>query len=317
VVPPSLLSGGSAGGEPVWGARRLALTQPTLGRHVSELEEKLALSLFTRSPSGLEPTAAARRLAPAARAMAAAAEDLRRLADAARGTGGLAGTVRITATESMGAEVLPACLAPIFRTHPELVLELVLSNRVEDILRREADIAARMARPTQAALLARKIGTVRLGLFAHRSYVAFRGVPTTLEQLREHVVIGFDRDVSRGGTAGRGPSLDRSAFGFRTDHLVAQQAAIRAGVGIGAMMEQMAADDAELVRVLEGELSIPLELWLCMHEDQTRSPPVRYVFDELARSLAAWLLTARAFETELGNAVTELVLGDRRGRVRP
>lgn len=270
-------------------ARDLALTQPTLGRHVSELEESLSLSLFTRSPSGLEPTAAAHRLLPAARAMAAAADDMRRLADAARGSGGLAGTVRITASESMGAEVLPGCLAHIHRAHPELVLELALSNRVEDVLRREADIAVRMTRPEQSALLARKIGDVALGLYAHRSYVAFRGVPETLEQLAEHVVIGFDRDASRGGTADRGPTLDRSMFRFRTDHLVAQAAAIRAGLGIGAMMQRNAARSKDLVRLLADEVSIPLELWLCMHEDQTRNPPVRYVFDELAENLAGWV----------------------------
>lgn len=270
-------------------ARALGLTQPTLGRHVSELEESLSLSLFTRSPSGLTPTAAAQRLMPAARAMAAAAEDLGRLADAARGTGGLSGTVRITTSESMGAEVLPGCLARIQRAHPELVLELALANRIEDVLRREADIAVRMTRPEQSALLTRKIGTVPLGLYAHRSYVAFRGVPETLEELANHVVIGFDRDVTRGGTAGRGPTFDRSIFRFRTDHLVAQTAAVRAGLGIGAMMERTALMSNELVRVLADQLSIPLEIWLCMHEDQTRNPPVRYVFDELARNLTAWV----------------------------
>ena len=269
-------------------ARQLRLTQPTLGRHVSELEETLALSLFTRSPNGLAPTAAAQRLVPAARAMAAAAGDLRRVADAARGGGGLAGTVRITASESMGVEVLPRCLARLHRAHPQLVLELTLANRIEDILRREADIAVRMARPEQSALLAKKIGDVALGLYAHRSYLAFRGAPQTLAQLHEHVVIGFDRDPSRGGTDGQGPALDRAAFRFRTDHLVAQTAAIRAGLGIGAMMERTAEASEELERVLGDQVSIPLELWVCMHEDQKRNPPVRHVFDELVRALAAW-----------------------------
>src|SRR5580704_316405 len=172
-------------------ARRLGLTQPTLGRHIEALEEALGGAvLFTRSPSGLNPTEAALALGPHVEAMAAAAEALLRTAsgeiDAARGV------VRITTSEIMGAEVLPAILTGFHEQWPEVTIELVLSNRQEDLLRRDADIAVRMARPRQEALVARHVGDVTLGLFAHQRYLAAHGTPTSLADAA-HSAIGFDR----------------------------------------------------------------------------------------------------------------------------
>jgi DNA-binding transcriptional LysR family regulator len=128
-------------------ARKLALTQPTVGRHIDALEAALGLSLFSRSPHGLTATPAALELVGHAEAMAAASAALRRTAS----SGAVAdrGTVRIAASEMIGCEVLPPMLARFRRSHPGIVLELALSNRNEDLLRREADIAVRMVRPRQ------------------------------------------------------------------------------------------------------------------------------------------------------------------------
>lgn len=175
-------------------ARALGLTQPTLGRHVEALEQTLGLALFTRSGHGLMPTEAALELRPHAEALAASAAALLR---AASGRGaGTRGTVRITASEVVGAEVLPPILARLRREHPELVVELVLSNRTEDLLRRDADIAVRMVRPAQEALVARRLGVVELGLHAHQRYLDRCGAPAVLDDLRAHALIGFDRETA-------------------------------------------------------------------------------------------------------------------------
>src|SRR5580658_7604969 len=125
-------------------ARTLGLTQPTVGRHVEALESELGTPLFTRSVGGLAPTEAALALRPHAETMAAAAEALVRTAsgeaDAVRGV------IRVTASDVMGVEVLPPMLAGFHEAHPDVIIELTLSNRQEDLLRREADIAVRMAR---------------------------------------------------------------------------------------------------------------------------------------------------------------------------
>jgi DNA-binding transcriptional LysR family regulator len=177
-------------------ARDEGLTQPTVGRHVDSLEKALGVSLFTRSQHGLTPTEAALELQPYAESLEATAAALVR---SAVGRAGTRGTVRITASEVIGAEVLPPILTRLHEAHPEITIELVLSNRTEDLLQREADIAVRMVRPTQQALLARHAGDTELGLHARRDYLERRGMPSSLAELREHALIGFDRETPSSG----------------------------------------------------------------------------------------------------------------------
>src|SRR5262249_43077245 len=136
-------------------ARTLALTQPTVGRHIDALERSLGLSLFTRSQAGLIATSDATALVPYAEAMATAAGSIQRMASGEAQEE--RGSVRITASEMIGVEVLPSLLASFRDAHPRIVAELVVSNRNQDLLRREADIAVRMVKPTQGALVARKL----------------------------------------------------------------------------------------------------------------------------------------------------------------
>src|SRR6185436_16477341 len=175
-------------------ARALGLTQPTLGRQVAALEAALGLPLFTRSQHGLMPTEAALELRPYAEALQASADALRRAASG--GGSEIRGAVRVTASEVIGAEVLPPILARLREAHPGLTIELVLSNRQQDLLRRDADIAVRMVRPAQDALVARRIGEIELGLYGHISYVERHGVPLTIDDLGQHAVIGFDQETA-------------------------------------------------------------------------------------------------------------------------
>jgi DNA-binding transcriptional LysR family regulator len=203
---------------------------------------------------------------------------------------GAAGTVRITASEMMGAEVLPAILAEIQREHPRIVLELALTNRAENLLRRDADIAVRMLRPAQAALLAQRLGLVRLGLYAHEDYLARHGTPIDLADLRRFHIIGFDRDeVSARAIASADLPIDRSIFSFRSDSDLAQAAAIRAALGIGVMQDGIARAWPRLRPVLPGLLRFELDVWLALHEDQRGNPAVAAVRAGLARGLTVWL----------------------------
>ena len=172
-------------------ARALRLTQPTLGRHIALLERSLGTPMFTRSPQGLIPTETALTLAPIAEAMESAAEAMIRAASGQAGE--IAGVVRITASEIVGAEVLPQILAAFAEQHPSIAFELHLSDRTEDLLRRDADIAVRMVRPTQAGLVAQRLGETVVGLYARRSYLAAVGEPRSLADLALHRMIGFDR----------------------------------------------------------------------------------------------------------------------------
>jgi DNA-binding transcriptional LysR family regulator len=269
-------------------ARALGLAQPTIGRHVEALEQALGFALFTRSQHGLAPTAGAQQLKPYAEALAATAAALLRVASSEAAEA--RGTVRVTASEVIGAEVLPAILAPLREAHRELAIELVLSNRIENLLNREADIAVRMVRPDQEALVARHIGAIPLGLFARDDYLHRHGVPQSLSELATHTLIGFDRDVSsvRAFAAQIGP-LDRNLFALRTDNQLAHLAAVRAGFGVGVAQIGLAKRDPRLVRVLADQVEANLDIWLAMHEDLKETRRCRVVFDALAEGLREYI----------------------------
>ena len=265
-------------------ARVLRASQPTLGRHIAELEAQLGVVLFERTGRGLLPTAAALRLAEAARAMEAGAHQLARGAE--RAEADVAGTVRITASQPVACVLLPPVLARMRLALPEVQVELVASNEVANLLRREADIALRMVRPAQASLVARRIGSVALGAYAHRDYLRRQGTPRQPADLLRHALIGNDRndDVLR-GFAALGQPAERGHFALRTDDLLAHWQAVRAGLGIGFMAGYLARTDPDVVAVLP-QLQLPqLPVWLTVHREIRTSRRIRAVYDFLAREV--------------------------------
>lgn len=268
-------------------ARALGITQPTAGRHVEALERALKVSLFTRSQIGLQPTDVALALQSHAEAMQSTAASLKRAASGYAGAdgAGVQGVVRVSASEVVGVEVLPPVIAALRERHPRLIVELVLSNRVQDLLRREVDIAVRMVRPRQTQLVARRVGVIDVGLHARRDYLDRHGTPRSMAALAEHAVIGYDqpnafiRDVSR-----TLPGFRHALFSMRADSDLAQLALIRAGAGIGGCHVAIARRHG-LVRVLSKAFALPLETWVTMHEDLRASPRCRVTFDALADAL--------------------------------
>ena len=265
-------------------ARALGVAQPTLGRHIATLEKSLGLTLFTRSHLGLLPTEAALALKGFAEEMNSTAAAMKRAAES-QGAG-IKGTVRITASEVMGVEVLPPIVAQLQNEHPALKIELVLTNRVQDLLRREADIAVRMTPPKQDLLIARRVGMVEVGFHAHQTYLNDHGTPHSLEDLAQHVLIGFDEETPFVRTARKAlPVWRRDAFTLRTDNDLAQLALIRSGAGIGIFQVVLAKRDPQLVRVLPNHFAFSMETWLTMHEDLRHSPLCKITFDALLAGL--------------------------------
>lgn len=269
-------------------ARHLGVTQPTVGRHVGALERALGVALFTRSQVGLMPTEAALALRSYAEAMESTAASLERVASS-QGDG-VRGTIRVSASEVVGVEVLPPILADLRRRYPELKVELVLTNRVQDLLRREADIAVRMVSPRQEQLIARKIGRIEVGLHAREDYLAQYGVPRTLKDLASHAVIGYDQPTAFVRSAGKAfEGFTRDLFSLRSDSDLAQLALIRGGAGIGGCQVALARRDPALRRVLAKEFTLHLETWITMHEDLRTSPRCRVTFEGLVIGLGEYI----------------------------
>jgi DNA-binding transcriptional LysR family regulator len=271
-------------------ARSLRLTQPTVGRHISSLERHLGgRALFTRHRSGLLPTEVAIELRPYAESISAAAGALLRAAATTETAVG--GTVRISASEVIGAEVLPPLIREFRERHPGVVVELSLSNQTADLLRRDADIAVRMVRPTQKALVARRIGKTAIGLHASRAYAEAHGIPRRIEELQAHAVIGFDRAPSVSRPLNLPPVFAREHFAFRCDSDLGQLAAIRAGLGIGACQYGLARDPP-LVSILPQELHLELEIWVVMHEVLRTTARMKLLFDHLVAGLTRYVSTS-------------------------
>jgi len=267
-------------------ARATGVSQPTLGRHIDDLEARAGLVLFGRGRSGMIPTQAALRLAEeatamrdsaAAFAMAAADQETR-----------VEGVIRITASRVMSTYVLPPLLADLQRAEPALEIELAPTDAIANLLARDADIAVRMARPTQNDLIARKVGDFAMGAWAHPDYLARAGTPADLDDLFDHTLIGYDRsDLIERGMRRLTGFYDRSAFQIRTDDQIAYWELVKAGAGIGFGPIHVARRSGDLVRVLPDLAIDPLPVWLASHRELRHSAKVRRVYDFLAEALSA------------------------------
>ncbi len=267
-------------------AKRLGTTQPNMGRHLRELETLLGETLFVRLPGKLKANARAAALYEATSPMHQAVRDAARLftedGDA------IVGVVRVAVSEGYGYHVVPRLIAPLLHEHPALEIELAVSNQSENLLRREADIAVRHFRPQQEGLIARKVGTATMGLYAHESYLAKFGEPTNYTMPKGAVLAGFDRtpmDLSKAVSGDRPTSPVR--FRWRSDAVMAVQAAVECGAAVGMYYVDIAAERPGLRRVLTDRIQIQDEVWLCAHDELRRSRRMRVVWDRLGDGLEA------------------------------
>ena len=266
-------------------AKVIKASQPTIGRHIAELESQLGVVLFERTGRGLLPTETALRLADAARAMEAGAHQLARSVSGAD-SAGVAGTVRITASQPVACYLLPPLLAQMRLALPQVQVALVASNAVSNLLRREADIAVRMVQPDQATLVAKRVGKVSLSACAHQDYLRRRGMPRQPTDLLAHELVGADRneDILK-GFAAMGYPVTREHFAFRTDDLIASWQAVRNGLGVGFMADYLIRTDSAVVPLLPMLKIPPLPVWLAVHREIRTSRRIRAVYDFLAQAI--------------------------------
>jgi DNA-binding transcriptional LysR family regulator len=267
-------------------AQRLGAQQPTLGRHVAELEAQLGGALFERTGRGLAPTALALRIAEAAGDMQRAADVLR--TEVLGQQSAATGTVRVTASAVVACWLLPEILRDLQQAEPEIQIELVASNQLSNLLRREADIAVRMVRPEQGSLVARKLLDIGIGCYAHRDYLAQHGEPRTLADILTHRLIGMDQDeVLLRGFAQMGLAATRESFALRTDDQVTYCRLLAAGAGLGFATHYVAAQLPGLVRLLPGLPVPPLPCWLAVHREIRGNRVIRRAYDFLAEAITA------------------------------
>ena len=266
-------------------ARSLGLTQPTLGRQVAALEEDLGLALFERAGRGVRLTDVGRDLLEDARKMGAAATRISTLAQGRAQA--LDGQVRVTASDLTSAYLLPEVLMHLRTVAPQLRVDIVASNDIRDLLGREADIAIRHVRPTEPELIARFVAHEPAHLYASRSYVAARGMPETLDDLRDHdfVCLGNEDAMMVEGMRQRGITVAPGNFRTGSDSGLVVWELARAGFGIFPMSDRIARRDPDMVPLLDGVTELTFPTWLVSHRDLHASRRIRLVFDHLFAAL--------------------------------
>ncbi|WP_299701827.1 LysR family transcriptional regulator [uncultured Tateyamaria sp.] len=266
-------------------ARQLGLAQPTIGRQVSALEEALRLTLFERTSRSMTLTDAGRDLLIEARKMGDAAARITVMAQGR--TQGLDGIIRVTASDMMSAYVLPDTLLKLRDLAPRLRVDVIAANDIRDILKREADIAIRHVRPTEADLIARKIGDSSAHLYASKSYVAARGSPKTVEDLKEHDFISMaDDDAFVAAMEEYGIPVSRANLRSGSTSGITTWELLRKGFGIFPMSDHIGDQFDDAVRLLDGVTDLSFPVWLVTHRELHTSKRIRLVFDLLAEMLS-------------------------------
>lgn len=265
-------------------ARALNSSQPTIGRHISQLEAELGVALFERTGRALVPTGTAKKLVQHAVAMQAGADALARSLEASETPAD--GTVRISASQAVSCYLLPPLLARLREQEPGISIELVSTNRISNLLRRDADIAIRMVRPQQISLIARRIASIEVQACAHQAYLSRRGVPRNPIDLLDHELVGLDTDDTYiRGFKRSGQPVTREQFAFRTDDHIAAWQAICAGLGVGFAARYMIRQAPDVRAVLPKLALAPLPVWLTVHREIRGSRRIRVVYDFLAGAI--------------------------------
>ncbi len=266
-------------------ARALGQSQPTIGRQVAALEEDLGVVLFERVGRSLALTPTGRDLLDHVRAMGDAAGRISLLASGR--SQAVEGPVSISASDVMSAVILPPILARLRDLAPGITVEVVASNALSDLQRREADIALRHVRPEEPELYARLIRDVDAHLYAAPAYLDRRGRPESVEDLTGHDLIGFsdnDRLIREYQSRGLPVSADQIRAGSADGNVT--WALTRAGLGISPMADTIAAHSGGVEKVLP-DFAITFPIWLAVHREVQTSRRIRLVFDLLADALQA------------------------------
>ena len=266
-------------------ARKLGLTQPTLSRQIAALELDLGLPLFDRVGKRLHLTAAGTQLAVHVREMGLAADRLGLAATGQSTT--VEGIVRITAIDAFAAYLIPSILNHLRETAPGIVLEVIASNTIDDLLRREADIAIRHTEPTHPDLIARRCPDSEIGLYAASSLLDRVGRPTPPHEVAAIPFIGFpENEQLIAEYAARGYHLSLDTIRWRCARSLINWELIKDGHGVGIMFREVVREEDGVEEVLPDMAPLVAPMWLVVHRDLQTSRRIRPVFDALFEQLS-------------------------------
>lgn len=265
-------------------ATALGLTQPTVGRQVAALEAALGIVIFERVGRGIEITPSGRDLIPKLCQMRDAAMQFS--ISASSQSQSIDGRVCVTASDLFASHFLPDVLRDLATIAPRLQIDIVADNALQDLQRREADIAIRHVRPTQPELFARLLGHASAGLFAHETYLSARGTPRSVKELRDHQFIGFgDRALMRGHLTGWGIDIADDNLRVTSENGLYAWGLCQAGFGIAVMSVALGRAAPGMRQILPDLPLTQFPVWLTTHRELQSSKRIRLVFDRIAAEI--------------------------------
>ena len=259
--------------------KSLNVGQPAVSKTVAQLENRLGVKLLLRSTRGLTPTEAGLSFYERARRSIEEADE----ADlAARGAGaGLSGKLRICAAVTFARIHVMPHLPAFLAQHPELEIEVVLDDRNVDLVHEGIDVALRMGRLADSALVARKVASSRISVLGTEAYFARRGVPATPGDLLAHDAVIY---AQRGGGAvwtfrHADAELSVTVQGrLRVTAAEGVRAAVLAHAGLAVASEWMFAPELAdgTVRTVLNDWELPrLDLWAVFPAGRSATTKVR------------------------------------------
>ncbi len=267
----------------------LGSTQPTVGRHIGQIETQLNVRLFDRTQKGYKITELGMQLAEQAKSMKHYADNIALIAAGVEKQ--VAGTVRITASEMIAAHHLPIVIKQIRTDFPEISFEILANNQTDNLLEREADIAIRMYQPNQDDLIARKVNDLEIGIYVAKSYPRL----AELQQLTadnpnpffDHDIIGYDREMmiistfKKLGIKHNGKDITRDNFCIKSDSYLVTWHSLINGLGIGFQLVELCKNRTDLQRILPNISTGKLPVWVTAHKQLKTSRRIRLVYDRL------------------------------------
>jgi DNA-binding transcriptional LysR family regulator len=269
-------------------AKTLGIDHSTAFRRLNALETRLGVRLFERLPGG------SYALSPNGERMATAAERMEEeaLAVSRDLTGSdlrLSGRLRVTSSETLAYRLLTGYIAAFRKVHPGIVVELAIDNRVLSLSHREADVALRPVRPKERELWGRKLADVAWAIYAARDFSgALTNGLRNPKDIQEYPLVGWDEAATGIAAAAWLSRIPASTFAFRSNSLVNQLVAAKAGMGLAILPCYLADPEPELIRLLPEPIpELAGELWIVTHADLRRTARIRAFFDLVGNGLTA------------------------------
>lgn len=266
-------------------SRVLRVSNSTIARRITALEQSVSSELFTKRNDGYFLTISGEAFFD--RAEQAEAQLLWLERGGATPAEEYAGVVRLAVPELLGHHVIVPSLASFFEAYPSIQLELLADVRPMNLSKRQADLLIRLVRPSHGDYLVRRVGSVAMAVYGAPDYVAKHGSPETYSDLTGHRLVGWDNDL------GYLPfsrwlfdAIPNANITLRAHTMSAQLAAVQAGIGL-AVLPVVVAKKFDLTRVLTTDATFFSEIWLLQAADSKNIARVRALANYIGEALEA------------------------------